>query len=334
MSMTLRNFYDDVYRIHHHLASPPGTLVAFRGEINGLQKFFDLQLAAQGLAPRPVLLDDLSDELVAGAMEWKLNKLDCAVPTANKLLRTIKALWNFARRKKYLTTVPDLDRLKEPQREPEAWSLDELQRILLAASQRVGKAPRKGMVGEIPADLWWPALILMIANTGVRISAIMAIESAKLNLATGEVFVKAETQKQNADQRFELKPEVVQVLALIQPWRHRCVFDDWPFDRQKSLSWPALEDHYEQILAAAGLPTTRHDKFHKLRKTFATFICAEAGPIVAQAMLGHSHMSVTKRYLDKSKLPGQSARDLLPTIPFPAALRQRLLPLPAPDNAA
>jgi hypothetical protein len=53
---------------------------------------------------------------------------------------------------------------------------------------------------------------------------------------------------------------------------------------------------------------------------------------VAQAQLGHSSVSVTKRYLDKSKLKGPSARDLLPTIPLPAAILAKIQR--PPDNAA
>lgn len=332
--MRVLNFYRQVYRLHKHLAAPYATVAGYEGEIRWLEKYFrEHRLAGEA---RELMLADLSDELLAAAMEHKLAKCDCAVPTANKLLRTIKAVWNFAASRtdaatgqKYLPTRPDLARLKEPTREPEAWNVDELARIVAAASRRVGRAHRKGKVGETPAGIWWPALILTVASTGVRISAVMAIESAKLDLARGEVFVSAESQKQAADQRFELKPEVVELLKQLRPQRMRCLFDDWPFDRTNPLSWPALEAHYAEILIAAGLPSTRTDKFHKLRKTFGTWIAAEAGEVVAQAMLGHSHISVTRRYLDKRQLKGPSARDLLPAIPLPAALAAR-----PPENAA
>lgn len=328
--LTLIDFYEQIYRPHKHMASSPHTVTSYRYELANLQNYFDTLRRQRNQPPRPLWVSDLSDELLAGAMAWQLAN-ERSHATANKLRRTIATIWRFARRKRLIDCLPEVDKLKEHKHEPEAWTLEELGRILEAASKYKGRAPRKGRVGRVLAGVWWPAQILLTVSTGVRISAVMAIESAKLDLTKGEVLVAAATQKHLADQRFDLKPEVCRLLAAMEPQRNRCVFDDWPYDRTQ-LGWPSLEGHYAEILRAAGLPAGAKDKFHKLRRTFATFIAAEAGEVVAQAMLGHSSIYVTRRYLDKRQLGGPSARQLLPAFALPAALQTRLAP--ATDPAA
>jgi hypothetical protein len=52
----------------------------------------------------------------------------------------------------------------------------------------------------------------------------------------------------------------------------------------------------------AGLPHGQYDLFHKLRRTNATAVCEAAGEEATMRQLGHSSMSVTRRYIDTSKL--------------------------------
>ena len=51
------------------------------------------------------------------------------------------------------------------------------------------------------------------------------------------------------------------------------------------------------ILKPAGLPNDRHLKFHAIRKTVGTIVAAERGEEVARKALGHSSVSVTRRYI-------------------------------------
>lgn len=328
--MTLLEFYHAVYWPQKHLASPATTVDAYLREIGALQKYADHERQQRGEPPRPLLVSDLSNELLARAMRWRLAN-DWSVPTANKLLRTISALWRFAHRRGLIATLPDLDRLREPVYEPQCWSLDEVALILEACARRQGRAPRRGFVGQTPAGIWWSGLSLMILSTGARISAVMALRTADVDLDAGRVLVRAGTQKNKRDQLFDIKPEVCEVLRAYQAHgRLERLFDDWPFDRSV-VQWPALQSHYEQILRAAGLSDGAKDKFHKLRRTFATFVTAKAGEVAAQSLLGHSSIAVTRRYIDKSKAGGPSARELLPDFALPLSLQSALR---VPDSAA
>ena len=56
------------------------------------------------------------------------------------------------------------------------------------------------------------------------------------------------------------------------------------------------------------------DCTHKIRRTFATEIAAREGIKVAQQLLGHASEITTAGYVDVSRLPKYSARDILPTL--------------------
>jgi integrase len=71
------------------------------------------------------------------------------------------------------------------------------------------------------------------------------------------------------------------------------------------------------ILIAAGLPHGPKDKFHKIRKTTASHIAKAAGASMASAVLGHSDVEVTKRYIDPT-IAGSNvdATSYLPRLEF------------------
>jgi hypothetical protein len=72
------------------------------------------------------------------------------------------------------------------------------------------------------------------------------------------------------------------------------------------LLWPA----YTEILKRAGLPHDRKSKFHRMRRTVASFF--EAAGANATALLGHSARSVTEGYLDPRLVRTPQPSELLP----------------------
>jgi integrase len=173
---------------------------------------------------------------------------------------------------------------------------DEVLKILAAAKHQ------PGMVGRVRAGDFFYALELFILNTGTRISAAMLTPTAGLDLDAGVVLIPAEIQKHNSDEYFDLLPCTVAALKVIRSGRNQRLFDDWPYDRKKR-QWPTLNRYQKRILVNAGLfattrDVTRKDMFHKLRRSFATFVNARGGQHLAQEMLGHSHQNVTKLYID------------------------------------
>jgi integrase len=66
------------------------------------------------------------------------------------------------------------------------------------------------------------------------------------------------------------------------------------------------------IIRRAGLPADRTCKFHKIRKTTASY--AEAAGLSAQAILDHSDPKTTRKYLDPRIVVQANASDVLPKV--------------------
>lgn len=271
-------------------------------------------------ATRGVSISDLSAELVSGAAGW-IVKRGRQPATANRFLRHVMALWRFAVDDEGLTApvnpIPKIRKHKEPKRVPEAWSVEEFERLVAAAS----KAP--GYVGTVPASLWWPTLILTIYWTGVRISAVMALRVEDVNVVHGSLRFPAEIQKHFADQVFSIPQELIDLHRKLNPAArgHKCVFDDWPRDRSGTWGWKYLNKGFGDLCKEAGLQSDRRGKFHKIRRTFATQVCVSAGKGAAQMLLGHASMNTTERYLDPRFLERPNPVTILTPITVPDSLR-------------
>jgi site-specific recombinase XerD len=293
---TIREFFETVYRPMRLVGASKVTILDYQSRLNVFEDF-----TGPGFA-----VSKIDDTILSAFCQDRLGK-GVKADTVNGYLRVLFAVIAFARRKKLTDYEPCVSALKTKKREPECWTLEEMKRILEAASNM------PGMVGTVPAGQWWKALILFVYNCGTRISATMAVPSNLLNLETGYVLVPAEVQKQRADQRFDLLPETIRALKAIDPFRNECIFDDWPFDRTQP-QFKALNNGLKCILRQAGLPCTRFDMWHKIRRTFATMTTIHAGKAFASEMLGHSCMRITEAYLDKRLLDRPSIREALPSI--------------------
>jgi len=284
--------------------------------IRGLAGFWQRQAAERAAQPFTV-----RDWLAGGpdlVAQYLSGRGDLTAATRNKHLRHLAAVWNeFVRRK----LVPDklgLDQEDELLREPHCWLPDEYDRLLELAGKK------RGRIGDAPAADWWLGLLLTDYNIGVRVSALMSIRTADTDLTAGTVLVRAEAQKDKADQLFTLLPQTIDALRRLRIERLTRVFEEWPFDRSRMTGqhrrncYRTLTAHLRALLVQAGLPETSKDLWHKVRRTFVTEIARTAGEAVAQSMAGHSTLAVTKRYIDKRRMELPSAA---------ALLRQPMLPM-------
>jgi integrase len=333
---SLRDFFEHSYRPMKLPGDCKNTPPCYLAAINGLEKFWRSQEAAarDGLS---LALSDTTETLIGQFLSHVLAWKHHSRATRNKHLRHLKAIWNWgmeeARRVEEETGKHPglfrrklrLKKIKEEEREPECWSQEQFALLLGTAADRSAheRAELPAYVGDCPACLWWPALILMIYSTGLRINALMQLRSADLNLEAQTVKVQAETQKDRAEKTFTLQAAVCDVVRRIRPDRLLCVFEEWPHDHTPATegTWRTLREHYKLLLVQAGLPTTDKDLFHKLRRTFCTEVAITKGETAAQELAGHSHISVTRRYIDKKKLKPISAAESITPPNMPVQLR-------------
>lgn len=320
-------FFDDVYIPYRLRSCSPLTPGIYRTCIQHINMYWRTREKARW--EHQLTIGNFTEPLIA---QYLASRHDLSPASQNKHLRHLKAIWSLA-----VELDEDLGKMRlKPVREflrvPECWSQEEFASLLEAAAKTFGR------VGDVPARYWWPALIILVYATGVRIDAVMRIRTADLDLDRGEVLVRCETQKQKADQRFTLIPEAVQLVSAIRPLRNVQVFEDWPYDRNKRKKDPnarrnyrTLGDHYSVILERAGLSNGRHDKWHKLRRMFGTEIARSAGKAAAQQLLGHSTMRVTDRYIDPRFVESPDAASLLRRPSLPIQMRLFNPQDPGPD---
>ncbi len=280
--LTVRAFYEERYRPIRHCRASAETIRKYRTTLNLLDRFSlcDCTIAA--------LSDDFVEEFMAWLLPGRVPK------TVNVQRGNLLAIWRHAWRKGEIAELPrDVMEIDEPKQIAEAWSTDELTKMLRAAAV-IG-----GDICGIPAHLYWPALILTLYDTGLRIGALMATPVSAFNAPDRWLFVSHERQKHRADQVIRLHPDTVAAILktappgreLLFPWR----WGEW--DRHR-----LLRAELRVILKLAGLPTESSDMFHKFRKTNATYFADATNEREAQRQLGHSSVSVTRRYLDQRKM--------------------------------
>lgn len=248
---------------------------------------------------RPATTDDLEELTVA---RWLAHRVQTKAPaTAAKDSSQTRALWAWANRRGMVSTWPSTPRIVVPERVPEAWFADEFQRLL----DEVAKETTT--VCGFPMAAVLRAVLLTCYWTGERIGAVLALKCEDVRDQT--VIFRAEGRKGRA--KDILRDISVECAAALMAVRRQPEDTAIPWDRAYSYLW----DRLGIILKRAGLPSGRHCKFHRIRKTAASYYEAAVGPGSAQRLLAHSSPTVTRRYLDPRIVkPGPSTVDVLPRV--------------------
>lgn len=294
-----------------HLDCSPGTLWhlfktsyklrELRGGSQQTDKQYEIQLRHFGryLGHQPTLADLHEDTITAFLDEHARGRTPC---TVNKAHWALIALWQHAAKKRLAETFPTIAPLREPERVPQAWTINELARLLESCRRQIGT-----IAGVNAAD-WWFALCLFAFTTGERTGAVLSIRLSDVNFERGEVLVPAEVRKgRKRDMLYRLRPETLEAISRIREPERKLLF---AFDADISTFY----NRFGRILRRAGLPHYKC-KLQKLRRTFASYVEAAGGD--ATKALAHSNRSIAiKSYLDPRVCGGRNPSDLLPTIPL------------------
>jgi integrase len=250
---------------------------------------------------RPPMLSDLVDYRVAAFLS-NVYDLGGSAGTVNTIRKQVVSLWRYCAEKRLVEEFPDVRRMAEPSRNPEAWTTPELKRLIATCEAQIGQ------LCGVPAGLWWPAIHRIWLDTGERKTAALMMEWPQISFERGGVLVPAEHRKGSKDDRwYSLKPATFEALDKIRQPERLLVFP-WP------LHPSSLYNHYKRILIQAGLPTGRFCGPQRMRRSHATHLEVKL-PGAATESLGHSRRSITvKSYLDRRILPQLRASDHLPDV--------------------
>ncbi|WP_436716388.1 tyrosine-type recombinase/integrase [Roseiconus lacunae] len=288
-SMTLQEFLDDHYVPARLVGKSKRTIKMYGMCINAFGKW---------LGRQPVI-EDLTTETVSRFLQWLMENTELSLATIEKDRVQLSAMWRYAARKNILPEYPDIMPIRVPDRVPDAWSDNDMKTLMESCEKT------EGNIGEIPASIFWPALVSVIYDTAERISAVMQIRHSDID-SDGWLTVRGEYRKgKTRDKRYKLRPETLERIASIRAVSNGKVFP-WPY--YPNYIWPK----FGGVLEAAGLPNNGRTKFHKLRRTTASNFSAAGGD--AQALLDHSSRRTTMRYLDPKRLKEVMPADLLPGI--------------------
>lgn len=257
---------------------------------------YDYTIRAYGeFLGRPAEIADLEELSVARFLAHRLRER--SVATAAKDRAQLRALWEFASRRGLTTLWPQMRRIRVPERVPVCWLSDEMQRLMEAASAR------EGSIAGVPARLWWRSLLLTCYEVGERCAAMLAVEWRDVSPAG--ILLRAENRK--AQTRDLWRPISPECHAAIEETRTDRV-KVWEWDRCYTNLWR----HLGKICEAAGLPNDRGSKFHRIRKTHASY--AAAAGLDAQRLLDHASPATTRAYLDPRVVAQPNAPAALPRI--------------------
>lgn len=245
---------------------------------------------------RDPVLADLDEVAVARFLLARGRQVSPA--TLAKDRAQLVALWSFSAKRGLVDRWPEVRRIVVPERVPEAWTAEEFRRLLAAASLE------RTVLGGVPAGKWWRACLLVAYDTGERVAAIMALRWA--DVRDEDVVFRAETRKgKRRDICRVIGSATCRALDEIRSPRRDAVF---PWDRHHNYLWYRLGI----ILRRAGLPADRRCKFHRIRRTTASFYAAAGGD--ATLLLDHSSPAVTRRYLDPRIVGSLAAPTVLPAV--------------------
>lgn len=219
--------------------------------------------------------------------------------TVNKELRHLKAALRIAHEWGYLPVIPKFRMLKEPGKLATYITPEHFAAIYAACDK--AKLPREL---PYPAADWWRGLIVMGYMTGWRISELLAVRRADVDLDAGTALTRHQDNKGNRDDRVKLHPVVVEHLKKL-PGFDPCVFPWNTHERQ-------LYDEFGKIQDAAGikLPCVKEHEhtdachwygFHDLRRAFATVNADKMTADALQKLMRHKSYSTTQRYINMAR---------------------------------
>lgn len=254
--------------------------------------------ALEGFLGRAPSLADLDELTVARFLAHRARER--AVATAAKDRAQLRALHEFAARRKLCDHWPQYPPIRVPERVPQAWFSSEMQRLLDSAGQE------KTVIDGIPGGLYWRALLMLAYDTAERANALTSLKWR--DVQGRHVLFPAETRK--GGRRDVIREIGEDTLAALEAIRGDRGPEDvvFPWPRTKTYIWRRLGI----ILERAGLPHGRRDKFHRIRRTTASYYAAAGGS--AQTLLDHADPATTRAYLDPRIVGGASASSVIPRL--------------------
>jgi integrase len=199
--------------------------------------------------------------------------------TANKDMRTLKAIFQRAVKRGYLRESPfrGVKPVREPERDIRVLTTEEVERLLAACP-----------------NLMWRAFVFLAATTGMRSGELCHLEWLDVDFDGGMVHVRCKEGHRTKSARNRVIALVPAARKLLARLRLSCP-GQYVFQTKmgKPIGRRALRA-FRRIVRSAGIP---HCTTHDLRRTFISHLAmAGVNAAAVQKLAGHSSISTTLKH--------------------------------------
>ncbi|KXG73767.1 Tyrosine recombinase XerC [Fervidicola ferrireducens] len=234
---------------------------------------------------------DLSDyEAIRKAVLHYFSRL-CSPGYRNIKLKYLRAFFNWCVQEGYLPANPTagLKKAKEDIESARHVTLEELKKIL--------QQPDKGTY----TGLRDYCLILVQIDTGARPGELLQVRVSDLSLESREIRIRPEVAKTRVGRTLAISPHTAQALAKFLKLRPSWWDNDVPLfasENGRVLNTASWSRRLAKYCKKAGIKVTPYG----LRHTFAIeFLKAGGDPFSLQRILGHTDLTMTRRYVRLSQ---------------------------------
>lgn len=211
--------------------------------------------------------------------------------TRNKRLAHLKAFFSWCAKEGYIPANPaeGIKRAKE--------DIDNIRHVSLEEVKKLLQQPDK----KTYTGLRDYCLMLVQIDTGVRPGELLQVRVSDLSLESREIRIRPEVAKTRVGRTLVINPFTAQQIARFLRIRPECWGDDVPlFASENGITlnendWAKRVRNY---CKKAGIKVTPYG----LRHTFAIeFLKAGGDPFSLQRILGHTDLTMTRRYVRLSQ---------------------------------
>ena len=263
--LVLENEWSDV---HEYLV---------RSRVKTLQKF----------AGRWLTIRDLEADLINRYL-LHLKEQELRPNTIKSHRRHLLLVWRAAARDD-LASFPDSHKIRNPRATvtvPMAWSVDEV-RQLVDEAERI---PEEKMIGQIPEFRFWPAIICVAYDTGLRLGDVLSLKHEDITTGPRRIVMNKTGFPINVRVH---KSTFNRVGATFPPLRET-IFP-WPWKRRQ------FYERFKGLVISAGLKGT----FKRLRCTSGSYVDAiQSG--AGSKHLGHRVGYVFARHYEDTSISGHT----------------------------
>ncbi|MCO5297190.1 MAG: tyrosine-type recombinase/integrase [Fimbriimonadaceae bacterium] len=267
---------EDFILHHESCRHSPHTILHYRTSLNHLATF------TKGLGKANVdELDARSIRIFLGDLQQRFKP-----KTVHGIASDIRAFLHFLVSEGSLAKSP-MDNVPMPKLDKTilpAFTLDEIKTLLKATS------------GKSPVQVRDRAIILTLLDSGLRVSELLGMKVGDLDQATGRFKVTGKGHKERVCQ---LSPTSLRSFLQYSRLRRGQAGEPLWCGARGALT----RNGVSQILGRIGERTGLHVHPHKFRRTCALMMLRNGADVFSvQYLLGHSDLTVLKRYLQQTQV--------------------------------